>query len=158
MSICHEHRERCRLEISKSFSTSRQSIDRCIQFRLQRGVSTIDQGRNFACQQRRRMCVQFWHALPWRPKHAARPAGKLRDDGLHPSTTGSKRGPRTGSSLENVSPRQLDRDRQFDHHAYAHDSSEHPLLPESNNILSVFRVSTSLWIPEKRRVRVYFSC
>ena len=64
MSICHEHRERCRLEISKSFSTSRQSIDRCIQFRLQRGVSTIDQGRNFACQQRRRMCVQFWQHCP----------------------------------------------------------------------------------------------
>ena len=56
-------------------------------------------------------------------KGRGRTAGKLRDDGLHPSTTGSKRWPRTASSssrsspaLENVSPRQLDRDRQIDHH------------------------------------------
>ena len=139
-------------------SISRQAINYWQMRSLQRGASPSDQGRTFACRQRRTKCIQFRYALPWRPKHAARPAGKLRDDGLHPSTTGSKRGPRTGSSLENVSPRQLDRDRQFDHHAYTHDSSEHPLLPESNNILSVFRVSTSLWIPEKRRVRVYFSC
>ena len=38
---------------------------------LQRGASPSDQGRTFACRQRRTKCIQFRYALPWRPKHAA---------------------------------------------------------------------------------------
>ena len=85
-------------------SISRQAINYWQMRSLQRGASPSDQA-----EKNKVHSVQVCIALE--AKARGRTAGKLRDDGLHPSTTGSKRWPRTASSssrsspaLENVSP------------------------------------------------------
>ena len=132
-------------------SISRQAINYWQMRSLQRGASPSDQGRTFACRQRRTKCIQFRYALPWRPKHGPPESyetmGSIhRRPGLKDDQ--GRRRPRQGLPLPWKTCPHPTATRSWSpiwsSYTYTWFQWEQPLLPEINSIMSVFWVITLL--------------